>query len=329
MDEYMADKCRNAGIDPKTVYGYKGHHPELSLQSVLDFYIKNPNAKRLKKRCKELSIGYAPIMYIQVTNPNISIDKAIDIYAHTDAAPLTLKCYINGISYNKAKRYKQRHPDVTDDEIINIYKEKEEEGESFNDKCRKLGINPKNASRYREKYPDLTDEEVFSFYLDERPETFADRCKKEGVYYASAASYKNKHPEKSWDEVIEYCKTKMRKQNILELKPGMVFKNTMGFDFEILEYNTQRDIKIKFLADGIVREHIAITRNSIKNGRVSVAYPAFSSRHNSKDFHGFTAKYLTEMNEEPYFSCTCNKCGFKGILKTKDIIEHENSHKIS
>lgn len=76
------------------------------------------------------------------------------------------KCLSANINYNTAKSYKLRHKKLTDEQVIEYYKNK---SISFAEKCKQARINYPTSNSYRRKHPELTDNEVIIHY---RPDCY-------------------------------------------------------------------------------------------------------------------------------------------------------------
>lgn len=76
------------------------------------------------------------------------------------------KCIENNINYNTAKGYKLRHSELTNDQIIEYYKQSKinQRTKSFRQMCIENDVNYKVAINYRSKHPELTDEQVVIYY---------------------------------------------------------------------------------------------------------------------------------------------------------------------
>ena len=71
------------------------------------------------------------------------------------------KCLSANINYNTAKSYKLRHKKLTDEQVIEYYKNK---SISFAEKCRQANIDYNKAKAYRYQHPELTDNQVICLY---------------------------------------------------------------------------------------------------------------------------------------------------------------------
>jgi hypothetical protein len=62
-----------------------------------------------------------------------------------------------------ARRYKNRHPELTDEQAILHWKELQLK-EHFADKCRRFNVSIDTARSYKNKHPALSDEQVIQYY---------------------------------------------------------------------------------------------------------------------------------------------------------------------
>ena len=76
------------------------------------------------------------------------------------------KCLSANINYNTAKSYKLRHKKLTDEQIIEYYKNKPI---SLKEKGRLANVNYNTISSYKQTHPELTDNEVIIRY---RPDCY-------------------------------------------------------------------------------------------------------------------------------------------------------------
>ena len=66
------------------------------------------------------------------------------------------KCSQLGISLSAAYKYKFKHPELTDEQVLEYYLNRE----TFSSKCNRFEINYIKAHRYKSKHPELTEEQV-------------------------------------------------------------------------------------------------------------------------------------------------------------------------
>lgn len=75
-------------------------------------------------------------------------------------------CIENSINYSTAYRYRSEHPELTDEQIIEYYKQPKPL--TFKQKCIYSEINHNTANSYRHRHPELTDEQVINHFLQEK-----------------------------------------------------------------------------------------------------------------------------------------------------------------
>ena len=76
-------------------------------------------------------------------------------------------CVTNDINYEAARKYKYRHPELSNEQILEFYNQSQEP--SFSDLCKKVDVNYKKAYRFKQHHPELTDEQVIIHY---RPDCY-------------------------------------------------------------------------------------------------------------------------------------------------------------
>ena len=71
------------------------------------------------------------------------------------------KCLQANINYNRAYNYKYKHPELTEEQVINYYLT----SVSFAEKCRQADIEYRRAIEYKRRHPELNEEQVISQYI--------------------------------------------------------------------------------------------------------------------------------------------------------------------
>jgi hypothetical protein len=108
------------------------------------------------------------------------------------------KCKREGISGNGIYNYRAKHPELTDEEILNIYASK---GESIRSCCKRFGIKENIIYTLRRKYPELTTEQLIKYIIDNNIVTELERrCNIEDLDYNKVLRYRQKSA--SDDEAI-------------------------------------------------------------------------------------------------------------------------------
>lgn len=120
------------------------------------------------------------------------------------------KCIRLGINPNSARQFKFKHPELTDEQIIQYYKDKDiTNKDRLNaEQCKQLGIDYNNVRQLRFKHPELTDMQILKYYLQKPTKTFADKCREANINHNTARQYKYRHPELSEEQVIMYLVSK-------------------------------------------------------------------------------------------------------------------------
>lgn len=79
--------------------------------------------------------------------------------------PFTEKCRQAGINHGNAKAYKLAHPELTDEQVIEMISNQETNGEpSLRSLCIKLGVDYGNYNTYRYNHRDLTPLQALMYY---------------------------------------------------------------------------------------------------------------------------------------------------------------------
>ena len=71
-------------------------------------------------------------------------------------------CDENNIDYQRARNYKNTHKELSVEEVIEYYRNKEK---SFKERCKESGISYSKANGYRNRHPEKSLDEIISMYL--------------------------------------------------------------------------------------------------------------------------------------------------------------------
>ena len=96
-------------------------------------------------------------------------------------------------------------------------------------------------------------------------------------------------------------------------KVGTIRKMNNGLKAQLIRYSSADVIDVKF-EDGFV---ICDSHTKFKHGKI--IHPGLPVRGHGT-FHGFKTKRIQHNYE--YYEATCEKCGYKGILTPKQMMEH-------
>ena len=111
-------------------------------------------------------------------------------------------CETYGINYETARSYKNKHPELTIEQVIQHYITPKEK--SFAQKCRDAGVNTSTASSYKRNHPELSDEQIIAYCSASKEDSLAKKCDDANVSYSAVVSYKSRH-KVSDEESINAC----------------------------------------------------------------------------------------------------------------------------
>lgn len=166
----------------------------------------------IKTRCELAGVKYSSVRgYIERHKyENIDIDAVIQYYldkSKETKETFSNLCKIHGIDYNRARAYKFKHPELSEEESIEHYKETMKKHISLRQKCKEAEVNYKSAYAYKKKHPELTDEQViehFKLYVKIRYDKLITYCKKLGLDYDKAYNYMKYHNATEEEAIIHY-----------------------------------------------------------------------------------------------------------------------------
>lgn len=213
----LADKFRELGVDPNTGYAYIQNHPELTREQVLEYYSK-PKEISLEKKLKEAQVGKRVYNRIKKENTELSVDEIIikcQEYLKEQENSLTNLCKKHGLSIKNTYAHKYRHPELTDEQVIEecLKMRDIKGGKTTKQLLEENNINKSKYERERKKHPELTREQIIELckqttrkerLVCEAEVSFKEMCRKYGVEYTKAAEYRRKHLELTDEQVIVY-----------------------------------------------------------------------------------------------------------------------------
>lgn len=71
-------------------------------------------------------------------------------------------CVTNDLNYEVARKYKYRHPELSNEQILKFYNQPLEP--SFYNLCKKANVNYDAARSLKRRHPELMDEEIITYY---------------------------------------------------------------------------------------------------------------------------------------------------------------------
>ena len=76
-------------------------------------------------------------------------------------------CITNEINYETARKYKYRHPELSNEQILEFYNHPQKQ--RFSDLCKKANVDYNKAYGYKRSHPELTDVQVIIHF---RPDCY-------------------------------------------------------------------------------------------------------------------------------------------------------------
>lgn len=187
---------------------YVKEHPEEDINSIIEKF-KQDKEISLASVCKRENVDIHSIRGYMKRH-NITVDEAIEMYRNKEKedkerSEFKKFCEENDINAYNAWVYKNKHPGITNEDILKHYKH-----ESVSSKCKRLGISYSAVMGYKKEHPELDYNTIIEKYLHTKELTFTEKCRVAGIHYGSATSYRGNHPELTDEEVIERFIVKKR-----------------------------------------------------------------------------------------------------------------------
>lgn len=112
------------------------------------------------------------------------------------------KCRQYNINEHNAQGYKQRHPELTDEQVIEYYLTPKKQ--SFQSLCEQYCIKYNTAFGYKRKHPELTDEQVIDYFLSKtkKGKTFTEKLREHNISISRGRNYKQTHKNMTDEEII-------------------------------------------------------------------------------------------------------------------------------
>lgn len=194
--------CEKHGINHEAAKSYKRSHTELTDEQIIDYYLNKCKKGTFKELCERNGISYRAAQCFK-SNHNIKTYEETVKQMLARGKTFKDKCIDAGITNTQAAQsYRQSHPELTDEQVIEYYMSYKEK--SFSQKCIDAGINPKTGQSAkdsaRKKGITLTDEEIIASIANRTK--FIEVCKKLGLNIASCSSYKALHTELTDEQII-------------------------------------------------------------------------------------------------------------------------------
>lgn len=183
----------------------------ISLQS-----IQSKPFKTCEELCKERGLDVEGFIKYRNTVSCPTLEEYINQYALIEANRkerekyliLKEKCKKAGVSLEIARAYKSKHPDLTDEQIINIClsrKLKLKHKVTLREKCNKAGVNYNSVHNAMNIHRGITEEEAIN-YVQNMSVNLEEICRLQKLNHKYVAFYKSKHPELTREQIIKDCK---------------------------------------------------------------------------------------------------------------------------
>ena len=105
------------------------------------------------------------------------------------------QCEQLGVKRSTAQAYRKAHPELTEEQILEYYRNKES-SISFTEKCRRAGVNYNAANNFKLRNPNLTDEQIIEMISNQEPNdepSLRSLCIKLGADYGNYNTYRYNH----------------------------------------------------------------------------------------------------------------------------------------
>ena len=158
------------------------------------------------------------------------------------------KCIRANVNYSLVQMHRARHPELTDEEVIEIYKQKAlADNKTLADKFRELSVDPNTGYAYIQNHPELTREQVLEYYSKPKELSLEKKLKNAQVSKRIYNRIKKENTELSVDEIIikcqEYLKEQENRLTNLCKKHGLSIKNTFAHKYRHPELTDEQVIK--------------------------------------------------------------------------------------
>jgi hypothetical protein len=189
-DESLSKLCNEYGVKLTTVKSYKKRHPEMTNRQIVELYSNKVYTEYFSDTCRRYNIPedkISTVMAYRNKHKEIESDEKVimEWIKLQSEESFSDSCRQLSIEPRIALKYRSKHPELSDEQIINYYLSKRQ------------GL----ALKYRSKHPELSDEQIINYYLSKR-ESFTSLCNKFEIDYSNAENYRWKHPELSDEQVI-------------------------------------------------------------------------------------------------------------------------------
>ena len=147
------------------------------------------------------------------------------------------KCMAANVNYINVLGYRKKHKYLTDEQIIEIYKQKKLKGKTFADKCREHDINYNTACKYKKNHPNLSDDDIIKYYTQIKEKTFTERCIENNIHTGTALGFRRAHKELSDEDIIKYYLNKQKQEQEVEKPKEILVKKKESLRYKCDKFN--------------------------------------------------------------------------------------------
>lgn len=116
-------------------------------------------------------------------------------------------CDMNNFNYNNVRAFKRKHKDISNEQIIELYKQmitnKIKRGESKGSLCKKNKIGTDTVNKYLKEHPEVSIIDAINNIKNSRPETLNEKCAKLGLSRTAISNFKCRHNIQDNDQAIK------------------------------------------------------------------------------------------------------------------------------
>ena len=233
----IRQKCEDANISTSTFFRYKNKYPGMTDDQIISYCINELKIqeKSFRQKCMDAKINYNSAREYKRRHKEIADDDIIKYYlnksniskntAKNTQNTFKQKCEEAGINYKTLYYYRHRFKELTDEQIIAKYLNKEfkttkydirKDSKPFKQKYIEAGITTpdyRTVIKYRKDNPDLSDEDVLRHYLNReliKNNSLEQRCIRLGISSVAAIAYKERHRNLTDDQIIEHYLKKLK-----------------------------------------------------------------------------------------------------------------------
>lgn len=200
--------CRENNIKYSAVQSYKKSKglTNISAYELVNSYINYKANKGLtvKEKCEIHGVSYASVM-VRHKKTGESYDKTIEYYVkyrQNIDNNITRLSKQAGVKPERAIAYRNKHPEMTNEEIVELLKSKLN-SISISEQCRLNNVSYTKVLDYKANHGDLTLDEIIRHVKEkDSTESLRAMCIKFNVKPQSASKYMSRHPWVTREEAI-------------------------------------------------------------------------------------------------------------------------------